>query len=141
MSVEKDRRAARLTDLFGRAPLGAHLGMRLRFDDQHRAVVELEPAEHLHHALGEIHGGVFATLVDTAAWFTAAVHYDSWLATVEFQTRLLEPASGETLIARGEAVRTGRSLAIADAEVRTAAGRLVATGSGTFSVTGLAIEG
>ena len=114
--------------------------MRLHYDDEHRTVVELEPADHLNHALGEVHGGVIATLIDTAAWFTAAVHYDTWLATVEFQTRLLEPVSGEKLIARGSTVRVGKSLAIADAEVRTAEGRLIALGSGTFTVTGVSIE-
>jgi uncharacterized protein (TIGR00369 family) len=138
--VNIDERAARLTALFTRAPLGRHLGMVLSYDAEHRTVVELEPAAHHNHALGEVHGGVIATLIDTAAWFTAAVHYDTWLATVEFQTRLLEPVSGEKLIARGAVVRTGKSLAIADAEVRTTEGRLIALGSGTFTVTSVPIE-
>jgi acyl-coenzyme A thioesterase PaaI-like protein len=59
---------------------------------------------------------------------------------VEFQTRLLEPVSGEKLIARGQVVRTGTSLAIAEADVRTAEGRLMAGETGTFAVTSVPIE-
>jgi uncharacterized protein (TIGR00369 family) len=127
--------------LFERAPLARHLGMTLRFDDQLRAIVEIPHAPFLDHAIGQVHGGVIATLIDSAAWFSAAVHYDTWISTVDFNVRLLEPVEGEALATTGSVVRIGRSLAAADAEVRTIAGRLVAVGGGTFSVTGIAYEG
>lgn len=126
-----------MTDLFGRAPLPHHLGMLLRFEDDLRAVVTLPHAPFLDHGLGQVHGGMFATLIDTAAWFTAAVHYDTWIATVDFTVRLLEPVEREDLVSTGSVVRIGKRLATADAEVRTSAGRLVAAGGGTFSVTGV----
>jgi uncharacterized protein (TIGR00369 family) len=131
-------RARSLVELFSGAPLGTHLGMALRFDADLRAVVDLPHGVHLDHALGQVHGGVLATLVDTAAWFTAAVHYDSWITTVSLDLRFLEPTGGEDLVAAGSLIRAGRSLAAADAEVRTSGGRLVAVGGGTFSVTGVA---
>jgi acyl-CoA thioesterase len=111
--------------------------MSLRFDDDLRAVVDLPHAPHLNHALGQVHGGVFATLVDTAAWFTAAVHYETWLATVEFETRLLTPVDGEDLIATGSLIRAGSRIATASAEVRTASGVVAAVGTGSFALTGL----
>jgi uncharacterized protein (TIGR00369 family) len=129
-------RTARLLDLYAGAPLGAHLGMRLRFADG-RAIVDLPWAVHLDHGMSGIHGGVFGTLVDTAAWFTAALHYDVWIATIEFQTRLLEPIAGEDLVATGSLVRAGKRLATATAEVRTASGTLAAVGSASFTVTGV----
>jgi uncharacterized protein (TIGR00369 family) len=135
--VEHPSRAEHLVDLFSGAPLGIHLGMTLRFDDDLRAVVDLTHAPHLDHALGQVHGGVLATIIDTAAWFTAAVHYDTWITTVGLDIRYLEPTGGEDLVATGSLVRAGRSLAAADAEVRTPAGLLVAVGGGTFSVTGV----
>ena len=78
-----------MVELFSNAPLGRHLGMMLSYDADHRAVVDIEDAPFLHHALGQVHGGVFATLIDTAAWFTAAVHYSTWISTVDFSVRLL----------------------------------------------------
>ncbi|MCJ7726037.1 MAG: PaaI family thioesterase [Acidimicrobiia bacterium] len=133
--MEAAERAAKMTALFGRAPLPGHLGMSLRFDDDFRAVVEIPHAGFLNHGLGQIHGGIFATLIDTAAWFTAAVHYDTWISTVDLNVRLLESVEAEDLIATGAVIRLGKRLAAADAEVRTTAGRLVAVGGGTFAAT------
>ena len=127
--------ADKMVALFERAPLALHLGMTLSFDDDLRATIALGHAPFLDHALGQVHGGIFATLIDNAAWFTAAVHYETWISTVDFNVRLLESVTGEDLNAIGSVVRIGRRLAAADAEVRTTAGRLVAVGSGTFSVT------
>jgi uncharacterized protein (TIGR00369 family) len=79
-------------------------------------------------------------LLDNAGWFAAAVHYDSWIATVEMQVRLLEPAKREPLRAVGRVLRVGQSLAVAEMEARTLTGRLVASGSGTFTVTSLDME-
>lgn len=115
------------------------LGATTRFDEQLRPVVTLPHSPELEHALGDIHGGVLATLVDAAAWCAAAVHYESWITTVELHVRLLEPARGEDLVAVGEVVRIGNRIAVADAEVRTASGRLVAAGGATFSATSLPI--
>jgi uncharacterized protein (TIGR00369 family) len=134
-----DERIERLLQMYERARLGRHLGMRLRFEDG-RAVVELPHAPHLDHALGGIHGGVFATLIDTAAWFAVAVHYETWIATIEFHTRLLEAVRGEGLVATGTLVRAGRRLATATAEVRTASGTTAAFGSASFTVTPLEID-
>lgn len=116
-----------------------HLGCSFRYDDELRPVLTLPYAPHLEHALGDVHGGVLATLVDAAAWCAAAVHYESWITTVELQVRLLEPARAEDLVAVGEVVRVGNRIAVASAEVRTASGRLVAAGGATLSATSLPI--
>lgn len=136
--MQPSERAAAMVELFSKAPIGRHLGMTLSYDEEVRAVFDIVDAPYLHHALGQVHGGVIATLIDSAAWFTAAVHYDTWISTVDFSVRLLEPADDGDLQAIGSVVRIGRRLAAADAEVRTASGRLVAVGGGTFAVTGVA---
>ena len=114
--------------------------MRLRFDDDLRAVVDLPYGPHLDHALGGIHGGVFATLVDTSAWFAAAVHYENWIATIEFHTRILEPVEQEDLTAVGTAVRIGNRIATARAEIHSHSGVLVAVGTASLTATGVPID-
>ncbi len=133
-------RAHALEAMFHRANFLAHLGASIHFDEQLRSVVTLPHKPELEHALGGVHGGVLATLIDAAAWCAAAVHYPSWITTVEFDTRLLEPVIGEDLVATGRLVRAGKRIAVAEAEVRTADGRLVAVGSATLSVTSLPYE-
>ena len=125
-------RRARMIRLFARAPMKATTGMELSYDEEGRAAFDRPYAPSFDHALGAIHGGLFATLLDNAGWFTVAPHYATWIVTVELQTRLLEPIAGEALRAIGRAVRVGRTVAVAEMEVRTASGLLAAVGSGTF---------
>jgi len=133
-------RGKHLEQMYRNASLGGHLGMLLRFDDDLRAVIDLPYAPHLDHALGGIHGGVFATLVDTSAWFAAAIHYENWIATIEFHTRILEPVAHEDLTAVGTAVRVGNRIATARSEIHSRSGVLVAVGTGSFTATGVPID-
>ena len=126
--------------MFHRANFLAHLGATIRFDAELCSIVTVPHKPELQHAMGGIHGGVLATLIDAAAWFAAAVHYPSWITTVEFDTRLLEPVVGEDLVAVGRVLRAGKRIAVAQAEVRTASGRLVAAGTATLSATRLPID-
>ena len=59
------------------------------------------------------------------------------IGTVDLHMQILEPAHQEDLIAIGEPVRLGKRLAFVAMRVETESGRLVATGSATFSVSSL----
>ena len=133
-------RARALEAMFHRANFLGYLGASIHFNDELRSIVTLPHKPELEHAMGGVHGGVLATLIDAAAWFAAAVHYPSWITTVEFDTRLLEPVVGEDLVAVGRVLRAGKRIAVAQAEVRTASGRLVAAGTATLSATRLPID-
>lgn len=136
MAIPADRRPAhlaRLEQMFHAAPIARSMGTRLAYDAEHRAVFTQPYNPAFNHGLGEIHGGVIATLIDNAGWFTVAGEYDTWVATVEFQVRLLGRAK-EELVARGQIVNAGKRLATTTMEVR-AGDRLIAIGSGTFTVT------
>jgi len=134
-SSDKIKRSTELIDLFGRAPIKKTFGMVLSFNAQLEAVFEMSHNPDFEHALGDTHGGIIATLLDNAGWFTAAVQYETWIATIEMQIRLLKPAGKRDLRATGELVRAGRNFAVAQMRVQTTKGRLVALGSGTFAVT------
>ena len=132
-------RRARMVTTFNGSPIGRLFGMTLRYDGE-AAVLDLPYNEHLDHALGATHGGVLATLLDNAGWFTLAPFYPTWIATVEFQVRLHEPAVRRDLRARGRVVRRGWHLSVAEMEVRDMDDRLIATGSGTFARTSQKFE-
>lgn len=136
MASEKDIESMeRLVSLFNGARIKHTYGMNIRYDDRARAIFELPYHAGFDHALGGIHGGVIATLLDNAGWFTAAVPYDTWIATVEFEVRLLEPVKAVDLWSRGELVRAGKRLAMAQMSVYMGESTLVASGAGTFAVT------
>jgi len=133
-------RCKELIELFDRAPIKRAFGMVLSYDEHDRAVFDMPRNPELDHALGDTHGGIVATLLDNAGWFTAAAQYDVWIATVDMQMHLLEPVLKEDLRAEGRLIRAGKKLAVTRMEVRTASGRLVATGSATFAVTSFGLD-
>ena len=53
-------------------PIAVTLGFDLDLVEDGRAVFSLEPAEHHYNPIGSVHGGVFATLLDSATG--CAVH-------------------------------------------------------------------
>src|SRR5262249_54016868 len=82
-----------------------------------------------------LHGGVIASLVDTALGLASATKAPHGLdvVTVQLNINYIRPAwPGETLVAHGSVIHSGRRTAVARGEVATAAGELVASASGTF---------
>jgi uncharacterized protein (TIGR00369 family) len=138
MAIPDERRPAhlaRLKDMFHAAPIARSFGMRLEYDPERRAVFTLPYNPGFDHGLGGIHGGVFATMLDNAGWFTVAAEHETWVATVELQVRLLRACEKEELVAPGRIVHAGKRLATATMEVYTGGKVLAAIGSGTFTVT------
>lgn len=133
-STDLARRTAALVAFFSHAPMKATFGMELSFDGLGNATFAMPNNPSLHHSFRDTHGGVIATLLDNAGWFTAATRYDNWVNTSELTVRLHEPARREDLVAVGQVVRAGSRMCVAEMGVRTASGRLVATGSGCFVV-------
>ena len=68
---------------------------------------------------GFIHGGVVGMIADSAAGYAAntLTPADSSVLTVEYKLNLIAPDDGERLVARGEVIRSGRTLIITKAEV------------------------
>jgi uncharacterized protein (TIGR00369 family) len=86
---------------------------------------------------GFVHGGVIATLADTAMGLAvrSAVDAGRRHVTIEIGARYLRPVRPGPLAAIGRTVRVGSSVAFATAEVRGQDERLLATATGTYSVT------
>ena len=87
-----------------------------------------------------LHGGVTATLLDSALGIAAStVSPPNRLAvTAQLNVNFIRPAfPGERLVATGEVRHTGRQSVVSTGEVRCDSGQLVATATGTFLFTPL----
>jgi uncharacterized protein (TIGR00369 family) len=85
--------------------------------------------------LGLVHGGVTATLLDTAMGFAAVTTAPQgfYVVTVQLNANFIRPAwKSEKLIATGEVQHFGKQTAVARGEIRTSENVLVAAGMGTF---------
>lgn len=125
----------KLQNMFHQAPIAKSMGITMEYNQNGQAIFHMPYNSNFDHALGGVHGGVYATLLDNAGWFTAALRYSTWIVTVEFSTRLLEGVVKEDLYSIGTLVRTGKRISSCSMELFTKSDKLVAIGQGTFSVT------
>lgn len=115
MSASRER----IEDIFTRAPFIGLLGVRLIDVGKGWVETELVITDRLTQQHGFAHAGVVATLADhtAGAAATSAVADSQSVLTADYTIHLLRPAVGERLKARGEIVRAGRTLIIAEADV------------------------
>jgi uncharacterized protein (TIGR00369 family) len=85
---------------------------------------------------GTVHGGVLATLADTAAGLAvrSAIAPGSGHVSVNLDVQYLAPARPGTLLATGRVLRLGRRIAFAEAEVTDADGTMLARAQVTVAV-------
>lgn len=129
----------------GRYPapsIGARMNFALSEVSEGRAVFRGLPGERHLNPLGMVHGGWASTVLDSA--LGCAVH--STLAageaytTVEFKVNLTRPITVRTgeVSCEGKVVHKGRTIAVSEARLVDAQGRLLAFGTETCSLFPLA---
>lgn len=95
--------------------------------------LELDPQRHL-QPFGIVHGGVLATLIDTATFWAAFLRLppDAGLVNIDLKLNYLQPAIAGRLTATGRSIRPGRTLSYTEAHVYDAGGELLAHGTSTL---------
>jgi len=101
--------------------------------------VRLPYRDDLSQQHGFFHGGVLATIADSAAGYAGftLMPRDATVLTIEYKTNFLAPARGSELIARGRVVKPGRTVSVAEAHTYALDGdteKLVATLTATMMV-------
>jgi uncharacterized protein (TIGR00369 family) len=87
-------------------------------------------------ARGTVHGGIIATLLDTAVTFALIAGSGHDWVTVDLRVDYLRPVLAGTVTVEGEVLRAGRRIGSARATLRDAEGYECAVGIGTFAAAG-----
>lgn len=82
------------------------------------------------------HGGVLSALIDIAGDYAIASKLGRWVPTIDLRVDYLRPAKRGDLTAAARAVKLGRTVGVADVELRDAKGALVAVGRAAYSTSG-----
>lgn len=125
-----------LIEAINTSPFPAHMAMRLASIELDQAVIELKPAHHHLQAYGIVHGGVLATLIDTATFWSVylRVPEDAGLVNVDLKLNYLKPVVNGLLTAEGRAIRSGTTLCYAESYVLNSNRDIVAHGTSTLMV-------
>jgi uncharacterized protein (TIGR00369 family) len=115
---------------------GKLFGYELESIGEGKAVMSLRVADRHRQIHGVVHGGVLASLADTAGAMAAyaILPHGTRLATVEMTINYLEAVNGGQILAEARVLRLGRTLAVAECEIKDAEGKLAAKSLLTFAI-------
>ena len=138
MEDQRTTGAAAIREAMARSRFHTWMGMRVLDVATGTVVLALDTADHHLNLQGLVHGGVIATLADTAAGLAMRSVLDegSRHVTVNLDVQYVRAARGGTLTARGIVVRKGRAVGFAQAEVTDEPGAIVARANVTVSLSG-----
>ena len=116
------------------APYPQLIGMVLADIDFDRCRIELELGPRHMQPFGIVHGGVLATLIDTATFWAGYLRLPqgTGLVNVDLKLNYLKAVTSGALRAEGNSLRAGRQIIVTEASVFDAAGERVAHGTSTL---------
>jgi uncharacterized protein (TIGR00369 family) len=119
------------------SPYFRHLSMVVKEMGMGFSTVELEVGnEHL-NPFGGIHGGAYASAVDTAAYWAAYCELgeQAGLISIDLKIDYLAPINAGIIIARGRRIKIGRSMCLAEATACDKDGKWLVHGTSKMMVT------
>ena len=120
------------------SPFLRFIGLEEGLSENGVGSVSLAIQPHHLQGAGQVHGGLMAVLVDTAFFraVRSTLSPEQRTTTVELKVNFLESATSGRLTATARIISNSNRLTVADVEVISDDGRLVAQGLGTFLVIG-----
>ncbi len=104
-------------ELINRGPYFRHLSMPVKDIGMGYSIVELDIGnEHL-NPFGGLHGGVYASAIDTAAYWAVYCELDEdvGLISLDLKVDYLAPANAGKMIIRGSRIKIGKTICLAEA--------------------------
>jgi uncharacterized protein (TIGR00369 family) len=118
-------------DLINKGPYFRLLSMKVCAMGKGFAKVEMDIANKHLNPFGGIHGGVYSSLIDTAAYW--AVYCDigenDGLISLDVKVDNLAPVKEGHLVVEGKRIKAGKSICIAEAAVIDSEGKCLAFGT------------
>lgn len=111
------------------------IGMRLVEMKANEATIQIEMRDELRQPHGLLHGGVTATLIDTAMAFAVitVLGENEVASTVDLTVHYLRPHTEGAFSSTAKIVRSGKRLIFVSAEVVNEQGKQIATAISTYT--------
>lgn len=120
-----------------KGPFFKHLSMEVTELDIGYSKVTATISEKYMNPFGSLHGGVFSSLIDTAAYWSAYcdLREDQGLVTIDLKVDLLAPVLDKIVIIKGKRIKSGQTLCLTEAQMFNEAGKILAHGTSKLMVT------
>lgn len=132
--ITDEHRAYAANALHG-LPFAKLIGMKLVELRPDEAVIKIEMRDDLRQPSGVLHGGVTATLIDTAMAFAVRTRLaiDEATATIDLTIHYLRPHITGTFTCTAKVVRAGKRIFTVSADVVNEDGKHIATAVSTYT--------
>jgi uncharacterized protein (TIGR00369 family) len=111
-----------------------HIGAKVGEVEPGKSVIYIDVEDIHQNGAGTLHGGVYASLIDTAMGLSVLALVGVRTATIQMNVHFLGAVGEGRITCESEVVHRTRRTATAEAKVRDAEGNLVAMGTGAFRV-------
>ncbi len=137
MKEISQRHLAALIPMINRGPYFRLLSMTVKELGKGCSIVEVDMGEKHLNPFGGVHGGVFSSIIDTAAYWSAycEMDEDAGMVTVDLNVHNLAPAKTGNLTVKGRRIKMGRTICLTEAEVTDETNRILAHGTSKMLVT------
>ena len=135
-SVSPEEFLAMGREVLAAQPFSRLIGAELAAFSKGRCELHVPIGESVKQQHGFVHGGVLSYAADNALTYAGGSALGVPVVTAEFKINYLRPAIGERLIARAEAVHTGKTQSVCRCDVfvlKDGAEKLCAVAQGTIA--------
>ncbi|MBW2181489.1 MAG: PaaI family thioesterase [Deltaproteobacteria bacterium] len=118
-------------------PYFKHLSMPVKEMGIGYSIVELKVGNEHMNPFGGIHGGAYASVIDTAAYWSAYCELDErvGLISIDLKIDYLAPISDGVITTKGRSIKIGKSMCLAEATATDKDGKWLAHGTSKMMVT------
>ena len=130
-----DEQRAFAANALNSLPFSKLIGMQLVELEIDKAVLSIDMRDDLRQPSGVLHGGVTATLIDTAMAFAVRtrIPMDQATATIDLTIHYFRPHLTGTFTCTAKVVRAGKRIFTVSADVVNEHGKHIATGLSTYT--------
>jgi uncharacterized protein (TIGR00369 family) len=119
------------------APFFKHLSMPITEIGTGYAVVDLHVGPEHMNPFGGIHGGVYSSIIDTAAFWSVYCELEEQLGLISIDLKIdfLAPVYSGVITAKGRSIKIGKTMCLAEATAMDKDGKWLAHGTSKMMVT------
>ncbi len=125
-----------LLELVNQSPYFQLLGMKVCELSLGRSIVEVNLEQKHHNPFGAVHGGVYSSLIDTAAYWAAYCNLAEGVGCTSLDVTVNNLAMAKTgkLVVEGASIKVGKSVCLCEATIKDEHGNTFAHGTSKLMI-------
>ena len=137
--MSNDEHYRKLERMYAKAPINRFFKPELLICEG-EARLEMMVRADFFHTAGSLHGSVYFKALDDSAFFAVnSLVEDVFVLTVSFTTHITRPVTEGKITAIGRVLNQSKRLFVAESQMWDSHQKLIATGSGTFLRSSIAL--